>query len=77
MYPTLEPRGVFIATKEEGGQGTGLGPKRGQGRGHTGAARAALRAARCLVCPLSGDVPGFYFAAPDFDRISLLGQWLS
>ena len=37
-------QGVFIATREEGGQGTGPGPKRGRDRGHTGAARAALRA---------------------------------
>ena len=77
-YPCSEtPGGVFIATREEGGQGTGPGPKRGRGRGHTRAARAALRAARGPVCPLSGPVPGFVFAAPSFYRISSLGQWLS
>ena len=71
------PRGVFIATREEEGQGTGPGPKRGRGRGHTRVARAALRAARGSVCPLSGPVPDFVFVAPDFHRISSLGQWLS
>ena len=40
------------------------------------AARAALRAARGPVCPLSGSVPGFGFAAPGFDELALLGQWL-
>ena len=46
------PRGVFIATSEEGGQGTSPGPKRGRGRGHTGgAARAALRAVRGPLVP--------------------------
>ena len=67
------PMGVFIATREERGKGTGPGPKRGWGRGrtaaktrprprfrgHTVAARAALRAARCPVGPLSGDVASF------------------
>ena len=91
IYPTLEPQGVFIATREEGGQETGPGPKCGRGRGCTAAetrprprfrgptraARAALRAARGPVCPLSGPVPGFWFAAPGFDKISSLGQWLS
>ena len=71
------PRGVFIATREERGQGTGPGPKRGRGRGHTGAARAMLRAARGPVCPLSGSVPGFGFVAPGFDESAPLGQWLS
>ena len=71
------PRGVYIGTREEGGQGTNPGPKRGRSRGHTVAARAALRAARGPVCPLSGPVPGFYFAALGFHRISSLGQWLS
>ena len=71
------PGGVFIATMEEGGQGTNPGPKRGRGRGHPGAARAALRAARGPVYPLSGPVPGFIFAAPGIYRISSLGQWLS
>ena len=68
--------GVFIATRKEGGQGTGPGPKRGRGRGPTGAARAALRAARGLVCSLSGPVPSFFFAAPGFDKSAPLGQWL-
>jgi len=45
-------------------------------RGLTGAARAVLRAARGPVCPLSGPMPGFGFAAPDFDESALLGQWL-
>ena len=42
ISPTLEPQGVFIAIREEGGQGTSPGPKRGRGSGHTRAARAAL-----------------------------------
>ena len=77
ISPVWNPRGVFLGTREEGSQGTGPGPKRGRGRSLTGAAHAALRAARGPVCPLSGPVPGFGFAAPDFDRISSLGQWLS
>ena len=74
VYPQLRnPRGVFIGAKGTGGQGTNPGPKydRGRGRtaaktrpkphfrGHNVAARAALRAARCLFCPLSAPVPGF------------------
>ena len=70
-------QGVFIATKEEGGQGTNPDPKGGRGRGHKVAARAALRAVRGPVCPLSGSVPGFGFAAPGFDESAPLGQWLS
>ena len=77
ISPLWNPRGVFIGTREEGGQRTSPGPKRGRGRGHTVAARAALGAAHYLVCPLSALVPGFWFAAPSFDRINLLGQWLS
>ena len=61
ISPVWNPRGVFIATREEGGQETSPGPTRGRGRGHTRTARAALRAARCLVCPLSAPVPGFWF----------------
>ena len=72
----LEPRGVYIGIREEGGQGTNLGPKRGRSRDHTVAAHAALRAARGPVCPLSGPVPDFVFAAPDFDKSDPLGQWL-
>ena len=91
IYSTLEPKGVFIGTREEGGQGTNPGPKRRARRdrtaaetrpkphfrGHQVVARAALRVARSLVCPLSVPEPGFGFAAPGFDEISLLGQWLS
>ena len=76
ISPTLEPRGVFIGTREEGGQLETAGQKHGRSRGHTGAARAALRAARGPVCPLSGSVPCFDFAAPGFDESALLGQWL-
>ena len=64
----LKPQGVFIATREEGGQGTGPGPKRHRGRSHTGAVRAALRAARCPFCPLSASGAGFWFCAPGFDE---------
>ena len=67
------PRGVFIAIREEGGQGTNPGPKRRarrgrmaaktrpkpRFRGHQVTARAALRAARSLFCPLLGPVPSF------------------
>ena len=71
---TLEPKGGIYSHQRRGGQETGPGPKRGRGRGHTRAARGALRAARGPVCPLSSLVPGFVFAAPDFHRISSLGQ---
>ena len=74
ISPVWNPRGVFIATREEGDLGTSPGPKRGGGRGPTRAARAALQSARGPVCPLSGSVPGFWFAALGFDRISSLGQ---
>ena len=81
---TLEPRGVFIATREGGPGGQPLAQNatakmwpRPRFRGHMMAARAALRAARCLVCPLSGDVPNFWFLAPDFNESALLGQWLN
>ena len=57
--PTEEPRGVFIGTREEGGQGTNPGPKSGARRGHVVAAHAALRAARSLFCLLSVSGPGF------------------
>ena len=57
--PTLEPRGVFIGTREEGGQRTNPGPKRGRGRGYPWATRAALPAAHCPVVPLSASAPGF------------------
>ena len=40
ISPSLEPQGIFIAIREEGGQGTSPGPKRG--RGHKVAARGAL-----------------------------------
>ena len=70
------PKGVFIATREEGGQGTNPGPKRRTRRGRM-AARVELRAARGPFCSLSESGPGFVFAAPGFDEISLLGQWLS
>ena len=66
----LEPRGVYIGIRGTGGQGIIPGPKRDSGRGHT-------VAARCPVGPLSGDVAGFGFLTPGFDRISSLGQWLS
>ena len=89
--PSKNPRGVFIGTSKEGGQGTNPGPKHGRSRGRTTAktrprprfrgplvaARVALRAARGPFCLLSGPVPGFVFAAPGFNEISLLGQWLS
>ena len=71
---TLDPKGVFIGTRGTGGQGTNPGPKRG--RGHTGAARAALQVARGPVCLLPVPVPGFWFTAPGFDESALLGQWL-
>ena len=77
VSPTLEPRGVFIVTREEEGQGTNPGPKHGARRGPVVAARVALRAARSPFCLLSVSSPGFVFAASGFDRISLLGQWLS
>ena len=68
----LEPQGVFIGTRGTGARGTTPDPKPGARRGHVVAACAVLRAARCLVYPLSAPVPGFWFAAPDFDRIGLL-----
>ena len=76
ISPVWNPKGGFIATREEGGQGTNLGPKRGRSRGPTVAARAALRAARGHVCPLSGSVSGFVFVAPGFAKSAPLGQWL-
>ena len=60
VYPQLwNPRGVFIASREEGGQGTNPGPKRGARRGPVAAARAALRAARSPFCLLTVSDPGF------------------
>ena len=63
------PKGVFIGIREKGGQGTDPGPKRGRSRDHTVAARGP-------VCPLSGSVSGFVFAAPGFAESAPLGQWL-
>ena len=71
ISPTLEPQRGFIGTREEGGQGTNPGPKRGRGCGRTAAemrlwprfrgyrlaARAALRTARCPFGPLSDLLP--------------------
>ena len=54
----LKPWGGIYSHQGRGGQGTGPSPKRGRGRGRT-AARAALRAARGPVCPMSGPVPVF------------------
>ena len=68
--PTEDPRGFFIGTREEGGQGTTSGPKRGRGRDGTtaetrpmprfrdptGAARAALRAARAALRAARGPI---------------------
>ena len=59
-------QGVFIATREEGGQGTNPGPKRGRSRGHKVAARAALRAARCLFCPPVSSCARFLVSNPWF-----------
>ena len=70
------PRGVFIGTREEGGQGTNPSPKRRARRGPLVAARAALRAARGPFGPLSDSAPGFWFLAPGFDESAPLGQWL-
>ena len=87
---TLEnPKGIY---RHQGYEGPGdrSGPKRRarrgrraaetrpkpRFRGHSMAARAALRATRGPVCVLSVPVPGFVFAAPDFDESALLGQWL-
>ena len=83
ISPNSRTQGVFIGTREERGQGTNPGLKYGRDRtrtaaprprfhGHTVAPRAALRAARCLVCPLSGSVPDFWFLAPGFDESALL-----
>ena len=80
ISPTLEPQGGFYrhqGNRGPGDQGTNPGPKRRARRGHSMAARAALRAVRDPVRVLSVPVPGFVFAASDFDRINLLGQWLS
>ena len=46
-------------------------------RGHSAAMHARQPAALCPVAPLSAACPGFGFWVPDFDRITLLGQWLS
>ena len=62
---TLEPQGGIY--RHQGNRGPGDKP-------WPEAARAALRAARGPVCVLSVPVPGFGFAAPGFDEISLLGQ---
>jgi len=69
------PKGVFIATREEGGQLETAGQKHGRSHAHM-AVRAALRVARCLVCPLSDSMPGFGFPAPGFDETASLGQWI-
>ena len=53
-----DPRGVFIGTRGKGGQLEKAGQKHGRSRAHM-AARAALRVARCPVCPLSGSGPSF------------------
>ena len=80
--PSLEPRGVFIATREEGGQGTGPGPKRGRGhgrtaaktrpgprfRGHTAEAPAAFWARACPLAPL---FPGAYKNPPGFFSLGI------
>ena len=62
----LKPQGAFIATREEGGQGTNPGPRRGRDRGRMAAEtwprprfRGNTVAARCPVCLLSGDIPDF------------------
>ena len=55
------PRGVFIATREEGGQGTNPGPKRRARRGRmaaetrpsSGRARGALSRAQSFLSPVS------------------------
>ena len=44
-------QGVFIATREEGGQGTNPGPKRG--RGHKVAARGASSRTLSCLSPVS------------------------
>ena len=68
ISPTLEPKGGFYRHQGRGGPGDKPWPE---------ATRAALRAACGPICPLSDSVPDFGFAAPGFDKISLLGQWLS
>ena len=81
---TLEPQGGFYSHQGRGGPGDKPWPKtQSQKRspGHVFAAILGPRARRFElrgpVCPLSGPVPGFWFTASDFDRISSLGQWLS
>ena len=90
IFNSETPGGVFIATREEGDQGTNPGRKRRvrrdrmaaetrlwpRFRGHRVARRAALRAARCPFYPLSASNAGFWFCAPSFDESALLGQWL-
>ena len=76
IYPTLEPQGGTY--RHQGNRGPGDKPWPEAARApRPMAARAALRAARGPICPLSASVPGFGFAAPCFDKISLLDQWLS
>ena len=57
--PSENPRGVFIGTREEGGQGTNPGPKRRARRGRVRRfePRAVLSVSCQFQCPVSGLQP--------------------
>ena len=74
IYRHQENRGPGDKPWPEGARAPRLGPRF---RGPLVAVRATHRVARGPFCPLSVPEPGFDFAAPGFDEISLLGQWLS